>query len=113
MRLTTLKRYEERLKELRSSLHASIEQSVSAVIDDLRAPEVHESRLAEEAVVETTLERTEANLLRDVQAALDRLEAGTFGRCLNCGAVIAKERLEAVPYAAYCFECERRQEQTL
>jgi len=112
MRTTGLKRYKERLNEMRSSLHSTIEQSVSAVIEDLQPPEVHELPLTEEAVLETTLERTETNLLRDVQAALDRLEAGTFGRCVNCGAEIANERLEALPYAAYCVACERRQEQT-
>ena len=111
MRTTALKRYKDRLDEMRSSLHSTIEQSVSAKNEDLQPPEVHESQLAEEAGVETTLERTEANLLHEVQAALDRLQEGIFGRCLNCGAVIAHERLEALPYAAYCIECERRQEQ--
>lgn len=109
---TALKRYTDRLKDMRSSLHATIEQSVSAKIEDLRTPEVHESQLANEAIVESSLERTETALLRDVEAALDRLELGTFGRCLNCGASIAKERLDAIPYTAYCFECERRQEQS-
>jgi DnaK suppressor protein len=41
-----------------------------------------------------------------VEAALARLEAGTFGTCLRCGKAIAPARLEALPWAAYCIECQ-------
>ena len=42
-----------------------------------------------------------------VDAALGRLEAGTFGRCLRCDQPIARERLEALPWAAHCIDCQR------
>jgi DnaK suppressor protein len=42
-----------------------------------------------------------------VDAALARLEAGTFGRCLRCDQPIAPERLEALPWAAHCIDCQR------
>jgi len=41
-----------------------------------------------------------------VEAALARLEAGTFGTCLRCGKPIAPARLEALPWAAYCIDCQ-------
>jgi RNA polymerase-binding protein DksA len=41
-----------------------------------------------------------------VEAALARLEAGTFGTCLRCGKPIAPARLEALPWAAHCIECQ-------
>ena len=41
-----------------------------------------------------------------VEAALARLEAGTFGTCLRCGNPIAPARLEALPWAAYCIDCQ-------
>ena len=41
-----------------------------------------------------------------VEAALARLEAGTFGTCLRCGRPIARARLEALPWAAHCIECQ-------
>lgn len=37
-------------------------------------------------------------------AALARLDAGTYGRCLTCGEAIPDERLEAIPAAAYCTQ---------
>ena len=42
-----------------------------------------------------------------VDAALARIDAGTFGRCLRCGAEIAPGRLEALPWAAYCITCQK------
>jgi RNA polymerase-binding transcription factor len=42
-----------------------------------------------------------------VEAALARIEAGTFGTCTNCGKPIAPERLEALPWAAWCIDCQR------
>ena len=42
-----------------------------------------------------------------VDEALVRLEAGSFGLCLRCGRSIAPERLEALPWAARCIDCQR------
>ena len=42
-----------------------------------------------------------------VEAALARLDDGTFGRCLRCGDEIAAGRLEALPWAAYCIACQK------
>jgi DnaK suppressor protein len=41
-----------------------------------------------------------------VGAALARLEHGTFGTCLRCGRSIAPARLEALPWAAHCIDCQ-------
>jgi RNA polymerase-binding protein DksA len=41
-----------------------------------------------------------------VNAALERLDAGTFGTCLRCGKPIAPARLEALPWAANCIDCQ-------
>jgi DnaK suppressor protein len=42
-----------------------------------------------------------------VNAALARLDAGTYGACQRCGKPIPPERLEALPWAAYCIDCQR------
>ena len=41
-----------------------------------------------------------------VEAALARLEAGTFGTCLRCGKPVAPARLDALPWAAHCIDCQ-------
>jgi len=42
-----------------------------------------------------------------VDEALVRLDDGTFGMCVRCGQPIAPERLEALPWAARCIDCQR------
>ncbi len=45
--------------------------------------------------------------LADVNGALARLDAGTYGCCTACGKEVAAERLEALPWAALCIDCQR------
>ena len=42
-----------------------------------------------------------------VEAALERLDDGTYGTCVRCGRPIAPERLDALPWAAHCIDCQR------
>jgi len=49
-------------------------------------------------------------LLRDVLTALRKLDEGGFGECERCGEQIAQKRLEALPFARYCIECQRHVE---
>ncbi|HEY7049666.1 MAG TPA: TraR/DksA family transcriptional regulator [Jatrophihabitantaceae bacterium] len=46
--------------------------------------------------------------LADVQAALDRMRQGTYGKCVHCGVQLPAARLEVVPQAALCMECQQR-----
>lgn len=49
----------------------------------------------------------EEDLLREVTAAIERLEQGKFGQCESCGCSIGKSRLNALPYARHCIDCAR------
>jgi DnaK suppressor protein len=46
--------------------------------------------------------------LRQIDGALGRLEGGDYGVCEECGAEIGEDRLEILPFAAYCVDCQRR-----
>jgi RNA polymerase-binding protein DksA len=46
--------------------------------------------------------------LEDVDQALQRIEDGTYGECNNCGKSITPERLEALPSAELCIDCQRQ-----
>ncbi|MFN0171336.1 MAG: TraR/DksA family transcriptional regulator, partial [Bryobacteraceae bacterium] len=48
----------------------------------------------------------ESGIYRQAQAALDRIEEGTFGLCVRCDSAIDARRLEAVPWAARCLRCQ-------
>jgi DnaK suppressor protein len=53
---------------------------------------------------------TERNLLRLIDEGLKRMKDGGFGECANCEKEIQQKRLEAVPWAKYCVECQEKQE---
>jgi DnaK suppressor protein len=44
--------------------------------------------------------------LEEVEAALHRLDAGTYGACIDCGKPVPAPRLEALPWAARCIACQ-------
>ena len=48
----------------------------------------------------------EASLLREVKAALRRVRDDSFGTCIQCDEVISLKRLEAVPWAQCCIQCQ-------
>ena len=57
------------------------------------------------------LSGTERQILTEIDEALDRIEDGSYGTCLNCDEAIPKARLKAVPWARYCIDCQERAEQ--
>ena len=48
--------------------------------------------------------------IAQIEAAIKRLKAGTYGDCTHCGEPISAARLDALPYAAHCIECETAME---
>jgi DnaK suppressor protein len=63
------------------------------------------TRAAERELAIRNLDR-ESNLLRNVRAALQRINDGTFGVCGHCEEDISPKRLAAVPWAPYCIKCQ-------
>ena len=57
-----------------------------------------------------TLENNEESVLAAIDAALRRIDEGTYGVCQRCERQIAPERLEALPYAELCIDCKREME---
>ena len=102
------------IADLRASLEAE-RDSLRSQLDDLgfgdRGGHQFDSNFADSSQV--TAERGEvealaSNLresLTDVEAAIAKLDNGTFGTCENCGQPIPPARLEAKPAARLCMEC--------
>lgn len=53
------------------------------------------------------LKDNERVLLNTVERALEKIHHGTYGRCDRCGAEISQERLEALPWATQCIDCQQ------
>lgn len=60
--------------------------------------------------VSLDLLQNEREALQEIDDALLRIQQGVFGLCEECGQVIAKERLESIPFARYCIQCARKME---
>jgi DnaK suppressor protein len=60
--------------------------------------------------LDMTLEENAREALKAVDAALKRMEEGTYGRCQSCEAVIDVERVRAIPTAMLCITCKAQEE---
>ena len=69
-------------------------------------PEDSRAQLATERELELALDDRESTGLRAVDAALARMEAGSYGSCADCGADIPAARLLAAPEALRCVACQ-------
>ena len=58
-----------------------------------------------------TLLGGDEDILDQTEAAIQRIEDGSYGRCKECGEDIPKTRLDAIPYAAECVQCASQQEE--
>ena len=61
--------------------------------------------------IDLALLQMRAETVRRIDAALVRLEAGTYGSCVECAIAISEPRLRALPFAARCQACEERREE--
>jgi RNA polymerase-binding transcription factor DksA len=59
-----------------------------------------------------SLIESEEGRMKEINAALDRIEHGGFGRCEECQKVIPKARLQALPFTRYCVDCARKLQQS-
>ena len=59
-----------------------------------------------------SLMESEETTLAQIEAALERIEEGVYGDCVDCGARIPKTRLNAIPYARLCVKCASKLETT-
>ena len=91
------KRLEELSGVLRNREAIAIEKSPDA-LDEVQ-------HAAERELAIRNLDR-ESNLLRNVRAALRRIDDGTFGTCMHCEEDISPKRLAAVPWSPYCIKCQ-------
>ena len=60
--------------------------------------------------ISSQLAEVESRELTNIDAALERMKSGSYGRCEGCRSNIPLARLQALPYATCCIECQRRLE---
>ena len=90
-------RQAELLEVLKNREGITIEKSPDA-LDEVQ-------NAAERELAIRNLDR-ESNLLRNVRAALRRIDEGEFGTCVHCEEEISPKRVAAVPWTPYCIACQ-------
>jgi DnaK suppressor protein len=94
---------ESERERIRLELSEEVEHPrVSHGAQTAAATEVSESQRGQQM-----REREEQHLIQ-IEGALKRIDAGTFGTCQTCGKPIAPERLEALPLALDCIDCHAK-----
>jgi RNA polymerase-binding protein DksA len=96
------------LDHLRSENEGSLQDEVDVSAADNHLAETASVTLDRE--IDYSLEENETRLLAAIDAALGRIDDGTYGRCERCGKEIEEERLEALPWATLCIDDKRRDE---
>ena len=105
MTKTELNKYREILEAKQAELAQVLRNRDGITIE--KSPDALDEvqNAAERELAIRNLDR-ESNLLRNVRAALHRIDEGNFGICLHCEEDISPKRLNAVPWAPYCIACQ-------
>lgn len=110
--VTRLEADQERLEEDIAALKRDHQDSLSEASGEnaYRDHMADQGSATFERELDMTFEENEREALEEVQAALDRVKAGTYGVCSRCGAEIPVARLEAMPTATLCITCKAADE---
>ena len=113
----------DRFQALRERLQRQRAEIVSMYKQDLRAGQESADDGTEDIVDRAnnaynrelmfSLSDNERATLLQIENALARMDDGSYGRCANCGQMISIQRLEAVPWARFCIDCQELAEKGL
>ncbi|MEM9352022.1 MAG: TraR/DksA family transcriptional regulator [Planctomycetota bacterium] len=107
--------YKDRLLDLRARLRGDVSSMADSALrksglegGDVSSMPIHMAELGSENFEQEftlSLMATEEQTLEMIEKALERIEDGVFGLCVECGSVIPKTRLNAIPFTPLCVRC--------
>lgn len=108
--------FKEKLVELRARLRGDVTTMANATLKrtrteasgDLSSMPIHMADIGSDNFDQEftlSLMENDEGTLGLIEDALERIEAGTYGACVECGSRIPKTRLNAIPYTPYCIKC--------
>jgi DnaK suppressor protein len=121
MNKADMKVYKERLLQLRARLRGDVTAMANAALyktrseasGDLSSMPIHMADVGTdnfEQEFTLSLMENDEDTLGLIEAALERIEDGVYGACLECEGKIPKTRLNAIPFTAYCVKCASKLE---
>jgi RNA polymerase-binding protein DksA len=121
MKKAELNVYRDQLRKLRARLRGDVDQLANSALKktrsetngDLSSMPIHMADIGSdnfEQEFTLSLMENEEGTLDAIEAALERIDSGTYGTCEECGVKIPKARLLAIPYAPFCVKCAEHHE---
>lgn len=120
MSVIDTERFRDALLVERQRVQAAIdnlhEENPGSIRDESGEDAVYDNHLADIATVtfdrelDYTLEENAEHVLAEIEAALGRIDDGSYGTCTSCSKPIPPDRLEARPWATLCIDCQRLRE---
>ena len=115
-RRTDIRVYKEQLLQLRSRLRGDVNAMADAALNktrseasgDLSSMPIHMADIGSdnfEQEFTLSLMENDGGTLEQIEAALERIETGIYGACIECGGRIPKTRLNVIPYTPHCVKC--------
>lgn len=116
MKKVEMKAFREKLVQLRARLrgdvtalaNAALRKTRSEASGDLSSMPIHMADIGSdnfEQEFTLSLMENDDETLGLIESAIERIEDGVFGTCVECDGVISKARLNAIPYTPYCIKC--------
>jgi DnaK suppressor protein len=111
-----MEKYRRLLEQKKTSLSSDLAKTRNA---EEETTEESTQDIADKAVSSYTreflysLSDADRNTLLQIDQSLERIEVGAYGQCRNCGAPISEKRLNAVPWAQLCVDCQELSEKGL
>ncbi|SFW13506.1 transcriptional regulator, TraR/DksA family [Nitrosovibrio sp. Nv17] len=103
-------RWTREFSEIRTLLSGLGEERQRVALGERAADTSDEALLDTLSAIDEALIRQNLQDVRDIAAARERIKAGTYGECIDCGSDIGHERLLAYPTAKRCIDCQREHE---
>ena len=120
MKKSEMLEYKEKLQAIRARLRGDVTAMAEVALrksgiegSDSNAMPIHMAELGSdnfEQEFTLGLMEAEGDTLGLIDGALERIDGGQYGRCIQCEGPIAKARLNAIPYTPVCIKCAERQE---
>jgi DnaK suppressor protein len=121
MKKSEMKVYKERMVLLRARLRGDVNTMAEAALSktrseasgDLSSMPIHMADVGSdnyEQEFTLSLMQSEEETLDQIEAALERIEDGVYGSCVECDGRITKARLNAIPYTPFCIKCASKLE---
>jgi DnaK suppressor protein len=120
MKKTDMLEYREKLHAIRARLRGDVSTMAEVALrksgiegSDSNAMPIHMAELGSdnfEQEFTLGLMEAEEGTLGHIETALERIQSGEYGRCVQCESAIPKTRLNAIPYTPVCIKCAELQE---